>query len=266
MQDIDFQPNEKEQKEVKEEEEYKPKNILLTGGAGFIGSHLTIHLCKKYIQSNARIIVLDKLDYCSSLKNLSEIEHYTNYRFYKGSILEKKLVKQILTDESIDTVIHLAAYSHVDASFKDSLKFTKNNIMGTHVLLDECRKYGGIQRFINVSTDEVYGSQPEQTDIDEQCNYRPTNPYSASKASAELLVLSFHQSFSFPIIITRCNNVYGPNQFPEKLIPKFINQLLNQNPCTIHGKGDNLRSFLFIDDVIKAFDIILHRAKIGENL
>jgi dTDP-glucose 4,6-dehydratase len=172
-------------------------------------------------------------------------------------------VNFVLETEKIDTVMHFAAQTHVDNSFGNSFQFTQNNIMGTHVLL-ESAKSAGIKRFIHVSTDEVYGEQHrDQEAMDEEQVLEPTNPYAATKAGAEFLAKSYHRSFGMPIIITRGNNVYGPHQYPEKLIPKFINQLLRGRAVTLHGTGENTRNFLFVEDVARAFEIILFRGRVG---
>ena len=241
-------------------QEYKPKNILLTGGCGFIGSHMVIHLVKLYPQYN--IINIDKLDYCSSLKNLDEIKDYPNYKFYIADITDSHMIQKIFQIENIDTVIHFAAQTHVDNSFGNSFQFTHNNILGTHILL-ETAKINNIKRFIHVSTDEVYGETIDGK-VSENSILNPTNPYSATKAGAEFIAKSYYKSFNLPLIITRGNNVFGPKQYPEKLIPKFITLLDKGLNCSIHGKGLEKRSFIYIDDVIRAFDIILHQGSIGE--
>jgi UDP-glucose 4,6-dehydratase len=246
---------------VPQDGDYVPKNIMITGGAGFIASHLVILMVKKYPQFN--IINFDRLDYCSCLENLDELNSYPNYKFVKGNICSSDLVNFVLSAEKIDTILHFAAQTHVDNSFGNSFQFTQNNIMGTHVLL-ESAKIAGIKRFIHVSTDEVYGEQhADQDAMDEEQVLEPTNPYAATKAGAEFLAKSYHRSFGMPIIITRGNNVYGPHQYPEKLIPKFINQLMRGRKVTMHGDGTNKRNFLFVEDVARAFEIILFRAKVG---
>ncbi|KYQ90828.1 putative dTDP-D-glucose 4 [Tieghemostelium lacteum] len=247
-------------------------NILVTGGLGFIGSHLSIFLTKKYPFYN--IIVLDKLDYSSNQKNISEISSARNFKFYHGNILNFELLDSIFLNEKIDVVLHLAAYTHVDHSFSNSIRFTENNVMGTNVIL-ECSKKHNVKRFIYVSTDEVYGCEMISDKEQQQQNanggacekltrIQPTNPYSASKAAAELLVQAYQRSFGLPTIITRGNNVYGPFQYPEKIIPKFITLLSSGQACTIHGSGKNMRSFIYVSDMVDAFDIILHKGVIGE--
>jgi len=241
--------------------DFEPKNVLLTGGAGFIGSHVVILLVKKY--PNIKIVNFDKLDYCACLSNLDEIASLPNYKFVKGNICSSDLVNYVLKTENIDTIMHFAAQTHVDNSFGNSFQFTQNNIMGTHVLL-ESAKVNGIKRFIHVSTDEVYGEQHHDQDaMNEEQVLEPTNPYAATKAGAEFLAKSYHRSFGMPVIITRGNNVYGPHQFPEKLIPKFINLIKRKKPVTLHGTGQNMRNFLFVEDVARAFEIVLFKGEPG---
>ena len=242
---------------------YSPKNILVTGGAGFIASHVVIKLVKSYPQY--KIVCFDKLDYCSSLSNLREVEDCANFKFIKGNLLSADLIKYVLETEHIDTILHAAAQTHVDNSFGNSFAFTENNVMGTHVLI-ECAKNHGIQRFIHVSTDEVYGSSyaedPRHVESDA---LEPTNPYAATKAAAENIVKSYYRSFKLPVIITRGNNVYGPHQYPEKVIPKFVRRLLNGMPCCIHGDGSNSRHFIYVSDVADAFVTIMHKGVDGET-
>ncbi|KAL7721414.1 dTDP-glucose 4 [Entamoeba marina] len=240
--------------------DYIPKNILITGGAGFIASHIVIHFVKNY--PDCKIINVDKLDYCSSLKNVQSIEKYPNYKFYIADITDAHMMNKIFQMEEIDTVLHFAAQTHVDNSFGNSFQFTKNNIMGTHVLL-EIAKNHKIKRFIHVSTDEVYG-QVVGDSATENSLLNPTNPYSATKAGAEFLAKAFYQSFNVPVIITRGNNVYGPHQFPEKLIPKFITLLDRGMNCPIHGEGIEKRSFIYVLDVVRAFDLILKKGVVGQ--
>mmetsp|Transcript_6312 Transcript_6312/g.6522 ORF Transcript_6312/g.6522 Transcript_6312/m.6522 type:complete len:356 (+) Transcript_6312:71-1138(+) len=241
--------------------DYAPKNILITGGAGFIASHVVILLTKKYPQCN--IINFDKLDYCACLENVEFLNEYPNYKFVHGNICSSDLVTFILKERNVDTIMHFAAQTHVDNSFGNSFQFTQNNILGTHVLL-ESAKVAGIKRFIHVSTDEVYGEQRlDQEAMSEEQVLEPTNPYAATKAGAEFLAKSYHRSFGMPIIITRGNNVYGPHQYPEKLVPKFTNQLLRGRKVTLHGTGENKRNFLYVEDVARAFEIILFKGQIG---
>lgn len=241
------------------------KNILVTGGCGFIASNFLNYMIRKYDRYN--FINLDAMYYCANEKNITKSNrNKKNYKFIKGTIQNKELVDFILTENKIDTIIHFAAQSHVDNSFSNPIQYTKDNILGTHILLESVREYGNIEKFIHVSTDEVYGeSVCQETDIkNEKSILNPTNPYAATKASAEMLVNSYVYSYGLPVIITRGNNVYGPRQYPEKLIPKFINLLLDDKKCTIHGEGETERSFLYVDDVVKAFEMILSKGKIGE--
>ncbi|KAM7492497.1 hypothetical protein LguiA_035418 [Lonicera macranthoides] len=242
---------------------YTPKNILITGAAGFIAGHVANRLVRSYPQY--KIVVLDKLDYCSNLKNLNPSRSGPNYKFVKGDIASADLVNYVLQSESIDTIMHFAAQTHVDNSFGNSFEFTKNNVLGTHVLLEACKVTGQIKRFIHVSTDEVYGETDEDATVGnhEASQLLPTNPYAATKAGAEMLVMAYHRSYGLPVITTRGNNVYGPNQFPEKLIPKFILLAMDGRPLPIHGDGSNVRSYLYCEDVAEAFEVILHRGEIG---
>jgi len=242
---------------------YEPKSILITGAAGFIASHVANRLVRNYPQY--KIVVLDKLDYCSNLKNLSPSRSFPNYKFVKGDIASADLVNYLLITESIDTIMHFAAQTHVDNSFGNSFEFTKNNIYGTHVLLEACKVTGQIKRFIHVSTDEVYGETDEDALVGnhEASQLLPTNPYSATKAGAEMLVMAYGRSYGLPVITTRGNNVYGPNQFPEKLIPKFILLAMRGQQLPIHGDGSNVRSYLYCEDVAEAFEVVLHKGEVG---
>lgn len=246
---------------------YVPKAVLFTGGAGFIGSNVLVHLVQSYPECN--FICLDKVTACANVKNFQEILDYPNFTFVKGDICALDLVSHIIRAYSIDTIMHFAAETHVDNSFGNSLVFTKTNVLGTHTLLESAKLFGTqIRRFIHVSTDEVYGESSAtatETDRnDEAAPLAPTNPYAASKAAAELLVLSYQKSFNLPIIITRGNNVYGPKQYPEKLIPKFVHLLSRGQPCPLHGTGANRRSFLYVTDVARAFDCILSKGSPGQ--
>lgn len=207
----------------------------------------------------------DKLDYCACLANLEEIIDLPNFKFVKGDIASPDLVSYVLREEKVDTVLHFAAQTHVDNSFGNSFAFTQTNIYGTHVLLESCKVYGKLKRFVHVSTDEVYGEgETFETDpMTEEHVLEPTNPYAATKAGAEFLVKSYFRSFKLPCLITRGNNVYGPHQFPEKLIPKFTNQLIKGMTLTLHGDGSNTRNFLYVTDVAAAFDVITHKGLPG---
>jgi UDP-glucose 4,6-dehydratase len=237
-------------------------NVIVTGGCGFIGSNFLNYMVKKYPNINFHNI--DKMDYCAS-EDYIEVGRYRNYNFYKCDINDRNFVSHILSTYNIDTVIHFAAQSHVDGSFDESLKYTVDNVLGTHNLLECCRKYGAIRKFIHISTDEVYG----EVDINhpgcpEKSILNPTNPYAATKAAAEMLVNSYKHSYNFPAIITRGNNVYGPNQYPEKLIPKFIKLVKEGKKMTVHGKGDSRRNFVHAYDVATAVEIILLKGVVGE--
>jgi UDP-glucose 4,6-dehydratase len=243
---------------------YIPKNILITGGAGFIASHMVLYLLEKY--PDYFIVNFDVLGYSSSLEYLKKAESYPNYEFIKGDIASADLVSLVLRKYNIDTVLHFAAQTHVDNSFQNSLSFTHNNVYGTHVLIEVCREYGKITRFIHVSTDEVYGeSAYNQVHATEHLSVLlPTNPYSATKAAAEHIVLSYLKSYKLPVVITRSNNVYGPHQFPEKVIPKWICLLQKGRKLPVHGNGSNVRAFLYVTDAVRAFDAILHKGNVGE--
>jgi len=240
-------------------------NLLVTGGCGFIASNFINHISRtqKY-----NIINIDAMYYCANEENVNkDIRNSDYYTFVKGNICSEDLINHILTMHKIDMVIHFAAQSHVQNSFEDSLQFTKDNILGTHVLLESCRKYGKIQKFIHVSTDEVYGESMNninETHKTEHSILCPTNPYAATKASAELIAQSYNHSYNMPIVITRGNNVYGPNQYPEKLIPRFIQQLQNNQKVTIQGDGSAVRAFLHTEDTVRAFEIILNNGVVGE--
>jgi len=241
---------------------YTPQNIMITGGAGFIASHVVIRIVKNYPQY--KVVCLDKMDYCSSLRNLDEVKDMPNFKFIKGNIMSADLMKYVLETEKIDTIIHAAAQTHVDNSFGNSFAFTESNVLGTHVLLESAKSVG-IKRFIHVSTDEVYGSsyqdEPRRREGD---SLEPTNPYAATKAAAEAIARSYWFSFKMPVIVTRGNNVFGPHQYPEKIVPKFVRRLVSNQSCCIHGDGSNSRHFIFVGDVAAAFDTLLHSGVDGE--
>lgn len=237
------------------------KSVLVTGGCGFIGSNVINYLVDKY--PNIFFVNIDKLDYCSSKQNIS-VSSNVNYKFIKGNIKNQDLILFVLQEYSVDAIMHFAAQTHVDNSFDCAEQFIHDNIIGTYSLLNAAKKYGKIKRFVHVSTDEVYGeSELNSEKKPEHAMLDPTNPYSASKASAEYYVKAFYKCYKLPTVITRGNNVFGPRQYPEKLIPKFINFLKNGKKCTIHGTGENRRNFIYIDDVCTAFESILFNGKIG---
>ena len=243
------------------------KNVLVTGGAGFIGSHLVRLFVNKYPEYH--IINLDILTYAGNLKNLKDIESNENYTFVKCDICDFKKVKKIFKDYKIDSVIHLAAESHVDRSITDPFSFAQTNVMGTLTLLQVAKEYWSNnfknKLFYHVSTDEVYGSLGEEGYFTEESAYDPHSPYSASKASSDHFVRAFADTYGLPIVISNCSNNYGPYQFPEKLIPLFINNIVNNKPLPVYGKGENVRDWLFVIDHARAIDIIFHKGKLGET-
>jgi len=233
-------------------------NILITGGAGFMGSDFVRFMVSKYPKYN--FINYDKLTYAADLKNLKDIENKENYKFVVGDVCDFKLLVNILKD--IDCVIHLAAESHVDNSIGNSLIFTMSNTYGTHVLLEAAR-LNNIKKFLHVSTDEVYGDI-EEGSFKEDSTLNPNNPYSASKAGAEMIVRSYYKTYKMPIIIVRGNNVFGPRQYPEKIIPAFITRLLENKKIPLHGDGSNIRTYIYVDDFSNALDIVFNNGKLGE--
>jgi len=243
------------------------KNILITGGAGFIGSHVVKFFVKNY--PNYNIINIDNLTYAGNLNNLKEIEDQPNYRFIKQDICDFSETKKIFINEKIDSVIHLAAESHVDRSISDPFSFAKTNVLGTLSLL-QASKISWKDDFKNklfyhVSTDEVYGTLGEEGLFTEKTPYDPHSPYSASKASSDHFVRAFYDTYKLPIVISNCSNNYGPCQYPEKLIPLFINNIINNNPISIYGDGKNIRDWLYVNDHISAIDLIFHNSKIGKT-
>ena len=250
------------------------KNILITGGAGFIGSHLVRLMVQKYPHYN--IFNLDLLTYAGNLENLRDVEGSPNYRFIKGDICDVDFISKVMIDNQIDGVIHLAAESHVDRSILDPFSFAKTNVMGTLSLLQAARMYwsdGGKNRagfegkvFYHVSTDEVYGSlEDDGTFFTEETKYDPHSPYSASKASSDHFVRAWHDTYGMPVVISNCSNNYGPYQFPEKLIPLFINNICNNKPLPVYGKGENVRDWLYVEDHANAIDLIFHEGSVGET-
>jgi len=242
-------------------------NILVTGGAGFIGSHLVRLLVNKY--PIYHIINMDVLTYAGNLENLKDIEHKENYSFVKCDICDFKKVKQVFVDYKIDSVIHLAAESHVDRSIVDPFSFAQTNVMGTLSLLQAAKSYWENnfkdKLFYHISTDEVYGSLEKTGYFTEKTNYDPHSPYSASKASSDHFVRAFFDTYRLPVVISNCSNNYGSYQFPEKLIPLFINNIVNNKPLPVYGKGDNVRDWLFVNDHARAIDVIFHKGKVGDT-
>lgn len=244
--------------------------LLVTGGCGFIGSNFVNYYYKQ--NSEATIVNLDAMYYCASELNVDEeVRNSSRYHLVKGNLCSYDLISNILNIYQIDTVIHFAAQSHVQNSFEDALQYTHDNVQGTHTLLEACRRYDRkckkITRFIHISTDEVYGESmlnENEEKKNENSILCPTNPYAATKAAAELIAKSYYHSFKMPIIITRGNNVYGPNQYPEKLIPRFIQQLHQDKKVTIQGDGSNVRAFLHVNDVCSALKLVLEKGEIGE--
>jgi dTDP-glucose 4,6-dehydratase len=238
--------------------------ILVTGGAGFIGSNFVTYMVKKY--PNDMIVNLDALTYAGNLESLKSIEDRPNYKFVLGDISDLKAMDTLFSEEGFDAVVNFAAESHVDRSISDPSIFIKTNVLGTQVLLDMCKKYN-VTRFHQVSTDEVYGDLPlDRPDLffTEDTPLHTSSPYSASKAGADLLVLAYYRTFKLPVTISRCSNNYGPYHFPEKLIPLIISRALNDQPLPVYGKGENVRDWLHVHDHCVAIDLILRNGKIGD--
>ena len=269
------------------------RNILITGGAGFIGSHVVRLFVNKY--PDYKVINLDKLTYAGNLANLSDIENKPNYTFIKADIADLEAMRRIISVHKIDGIIHLAAESHVDRSIKDPFTFARTNVMGTLSLLQAAKEYWETlpekfegKKFYHISTDEVYGAlkltHPEgvpapfttkassENDMAygtefflETTKYNPHSPYSASKASSDHFVRAYHDTYGLPTLVTNCSNNYGPYQFPEKLIPLFINNIRHGKPLPVYGKGENVRDWLFVEDHARAIDLIFHEGKVGDT-
>ena len=240
-------------------------NLLVTGGCGFIGSNFINCV---FDQNKYSVVNVDCINYCADEENVdAHIRASPDYVFYKNNINDQSRMLEILRQHRINVVVHFAAQSHVQNSFDDSLLFTHDNVLGTHNLIEACRKYDKLTKFVHVSTDEVYGEShlgEKEQKKDEFSVLSPTNPYAATKAAAEMIVSSYHKSFGVPVIISRGNNVYGYNQYPEKVIPRFINLLMDGSPVTVQGDGSAVRGFLHVTDTAAAFDCIIEKGVVGE--
>ncbi|ATP57693.1 dTDP-glucose 4,6-dehydratase [Pedobacter ginsengisoli] len=243
------------------------KKILITGGAGFIGSHVVRRFVNNY--PDYMIVNLDKLTYAGNLANLTDIEDKPNYRFVKADITEASVINELFNKENFDAVIHLAAESHVDRSIADPTAFVMTNVIGTVNLLNAAREYwkGSYdkKRFYHVSTDEVYGALGETGMFTESTSYDPHSPYSASKAASDHFVRAYHDTYGLDIVVSNCSNNYGSHHFPEKLIPLAINNIKNAQPVPVYGKGENVRDWLWVEDHARAIDVIFHQAKTGQT-
>lgn len=243
------------------------QRIMITGGAGFIGSHVVRRFIKNYPQYT--IINFDALTYAGNPENLSDIENAPNYKFVKGDINDQEQVENVLREHDITGIIHLAAESHVDRSIEGPIAFVKTNVLGTATLLDAARRYwkeNNISgKFYHISTDEVYGELGDTGYFTEETPYSPRSPYSASKAGSDHLVRAYHATYGMPVVISNCSNNYGPNQFPEKLIPLMIHNILNKLPLPVYGEGANIRDWLYVEDHAEAIDLIFHKGQNGET-
>lgn len=234
--------------------------LLVTGGAGFIGSNFVMYMLQQH--PDYKIINIDALTYAGNLENLKSIEQNPNHTFVKADITDVQVIDQLM-QQRIDVVVNFAAESHVDRSILEPEVFVKTNVLGTQVLLDAAKKYG-VTKFVQVSTDEVYGSLGETGLFTEETPLQPNSPYSASKAGGDLLVRAYHETFGLPVNITRCSNNYGPYQFPEKLIPLMISRALNDQQLPVYGDGLNIRDWLYVEDHCSAIDLVIHNGKLGE--
>ena len=243
------------------------QSILVTGGAGFIGSHLVRRLLQKY--PHTQILNLDALTYAGNLDNLKDCEAAPNYRFVKGDINDFTMLQELFKTQDFDAVVHLAAESHVDNSIKNPFAFAQTNIQGTLNLLEAARQHWGNHskdhRFYHISTDEVFGSLGQEGQFTEATPYDPRSPYSASKAASDHLVRAYFRTYGLPVVLSNCSNNYGPSQHAEKLIPLMIQNIINQKPLPVYGKGENIRDWLYVEDHAEAIDLILHQGKPGET-
>ncbi|XP_052822082.1 dTDP-D-glucose 4,6-dehydratase [Octopus bimaculoides] len=236
------------------------RRIFVTGGAGFVGSHIVIHFVEKYPEYY--IVNYDKMNYCSSLKPLEHLCTKPNYKFIAGDICDPRTVYNALKKHNIDTILHLAAESHVDLSFENPLEFSLTNVYGSHVLINAAKDLN-IKLFFHMSTDEIYGGAHNEICCEESC-FQPSNPYAATKAAAECIVMSYWRTYKLPVIMIRANNIYGPHQYPDKVVPRFISLLLQNEKCTIHGDGQKVRNFINVSDIVNAIDTLIHKGKHGE--
>lgn len=243
------------------------KTIMITGGAGFIGSHAVRLFVKKY--PSYRVINIDALTYAGNLENLKDVQDAPNYVFEKADINDEQLIDSLFEKYRFTHIIHFAAESHVDRSIIDPLAFVKTNVLGTAILLNACRKHWkkdtAGKLFYHVSTDEVYGSLGEEGFFTEETPYDPRSPYSASKAASDHFVMAYHHTYNLPVILSNCSNNYGPYHFPEKLIPLMINNIRNNKSLPVYGKGENVRDWLWVEDHVRAIDLIFHKGKQGEK-
>jgi dTDP-glucose 4,6-dehydratase len=243
------------------------KTIMITGGAGFIGSHVVRLFVNKY--PSYLIVNADALTYAGNLENLKDLQGAPNYRFEKADITDEKRIKDLFEIYHFDAVIHLAAESHVDRSIMDPLSFVKTNVLGTAILLNTCRQYWKDNKegklFYHVSTDEVYGSLGSEGFFTEKTPYDPHSPYSASKAASDHFVMAYHDTYGLPVVMSNCSNNYGSHHFPEKLIPLMINNIKNNKPLPVYGKGENVRDWLYVEDHARAIDVIFHNGRVGQS-
>lgn len=242
------------------------KKVLITGGAGFIGSHVVRLFVNKY--PTYQITNLDALTYAGNLENLKDVEPHSNYQFVKGDITDEQFIDQLFGEIQFDAVIHLAAESHVDRSILDPMSFVKTNVLGTGILLNAAKKHWtdrSNKLFYHVSTDEVYGSLGETGFFTEETPYDPRSPYSASKAASDHLAMAYHHTYGIPVVMSNCSNNYGSHHFPEKLLPLMINNIMHSKPLPVYGKGDNVRDWLWVEDHAKAIDVIFHSGVHGEK-